>query len=288
MPTRIVREGILTSASVNSLTERAELFYRRLMSVADDYGRYYAGLLHLRVNCYPTKPESVSEADVQQMLSECIAAKLITIYGGGKYLLIANFNQQTRTKSKFPEPTENELLISCKADDKQMLSLVGGGDVVVVEGVGERGQTPPAPEIPTEDEAVARTMTSGIPEDFTRYVYQDWASRSGKDAGGVVVNFLPYVLKRWAREQVEWKAKTHKGRKSSAPENGSKAVGVPSMSEITAYAREKWADDDRHPNWASSFYRYWNDAKRQWKRGEKLIDWKPEFTKQVSNWRRPT
>jgi hypothetical protein len=53
MPTRIIREGILTSERVDKLSERAELFYRRLMSVADDYGRYFANPANLRVNCYP-------------------------------------------------------------------------------------------------------------------------------------------------------------------------------------------------------------------------------------------
>ena len=39
MPSRILREGINTSPKVNALSPMAELFYRRLMTVADDYGR---------------------------------------------------------------------------------------------------------------------------------------------------------------------------------------------------------------------------------------------------------
>ena len=73
-----------------------------------------------------------------------------------------------------------------------------------------------APEIPTLKEAIAMTMTAGIPDDFVTYVYEDWAGRAGKDAGGVVVRWLGYVTKRWSREQVEWKGKTHKGNKSNA------------------------------------------------------------------------
>ncbi len=40
MPNRVIREGILNSQRVNKLTEPAELFYRRLMSVVDDFGRF--------------------------------------------------------------------------------------------------------------------------------------------------------------------------------------------------------------------------------------------------------
>ena len=75
-------------------------------------------------------------------------------------------------------------------------------------------------EILTEAEAVASVMIVGIPEAFSRYVYADWSTRAGKDAGGVLVSFCPYCTKRWAREQVEWKAKTHKGTKAPTDRNG--------------------------------------------------------------------
>lgn len=71
-----------------------------------------------------------------------------------------------------------------------------------------------ANEIPELKECIARTMTVGIPEKFTKHVYEDWSTRSGKDAGGVVVAFLPYVTKRWMREQVEWRNGNHKGTKT--------------------------------------------------------------------------
>lgn len=129
MPTRIIREGIITSEAINSLSPQSELFYRRLMSVADDYGRYYAHPSLLRAACYPLQLDKISDKDVKQMLSECIAVDLLVIYGSGKYLSITKFGQQTRSKSKFPEPTDSELLSKCKSNDKQMLSLVGVGDV---------------------------------------------------------------------------------------------------------------------------------------------------------------
>ena len=75
-------------------------------------------------------------------------------------------------------------------------------------------------EIPTEQEAIASTMTAGIPETFSRHVYSDWASRSGKDASGVIVAWLPYVTKRWSREGIEWRNGKHKGNKSVAQPAG--------------------------------------------------------------------
>ncbi len=42
MPVRLIRPGILSSLRVNRLTEGQEVFYRRLLSVVDDFGRYDA------------------------------------------------------------------------------------------------------------------------------------------------------------------------------------------------------------------------------------------------------
>ena len=80
------------------------------------------------------------------------------------------------------------------------------------------GHSASASEVEDVNCCVLKTMNAGIPEAFTRYVHADWSSRAGKDAGGVAVAFLPYVTKRWVREQVEWKSGQHKGAaKTDAP-----------------------------------------------------------------------
>lgn len=80
------------------------------------------------------------------------------------------------------------------------------------EGLGEK----PAPEIPTEDQAVAQTMTAGVVEEFARYVYRTWFSQSGKNGNGISVQWLPYVVGRWKNEGVEWRNGTHRGNRTGA------------------------------------------------------------------------
>lgn len=137
MPTRILREGILTSPRVIQLSWPAEVFYRRLMSVVDDFGRYHAHLTLLRAACYPhpSQLEKVSDSDVGKWIGECRKAALVRVYevASVQYLEMLDFRQQQRGKSKFPEPPDKsakQLLSECKADEKQSLSL----DVVEVEG----------------------------------------------------------------------------------------------------------------------------------------------------------
>lgn len=118
MPNRILREGILTSQRVNRLGWAEEVFYRRLMSVVDDYGRYYADHGMLRAACYPRQLNKVSDSDVGKWLRACADADLVRVYpaeDGESYLELLNFGQQVRAKkSKFPD-----MRSTCAADAKQ-------------------------------------------------------------------------------------------------------------------------------------------------------------------------
>jgi hypothetical protein len=105
MPNRIIRDGILTSKPINALSEGAELFYRRLMSVVDDFGRFHAELTILRTQVYPLKPDVYPEAAVCAFLAECERAGLVRVYESSRsrFLEILNFRQRTRAQgSKFP------------------------------------------------------------------------------------------------------------------------------------------------------------------------------------------
>lgn len=80
MPNRILREGILTSERVNTLEWDAEVFYRRLMSVVDDFGRYTANPKLLRAALYPLQIEKVRDTNIAQWLDACVESGLVRIY----------------------------------------------------------------------------------------------------------------------------------------------------------------------------------------------------------------
>lgn len=127
MPSRIIREGIISSPRINALSLGAEVFYRRVMTVADDYGRYHASPVTLRGALWPICPEKVTEKQIVSWLSECLATAnpLIIIYEvqGCTYLQITDFGQQIRGKSKFPAPEEGKPNNpNCLSDDEQAQS----------------------------------------------------------------------------------------------------------------------------------------------------------------------
>lgn len=110
MPERIVRPGILTSDPINSLSWPAECFYRRLMSVVDDYGRFDGRVSVLRANCYPLKLDHVSDADVRKWRSETVEAGVVSVYEveGKEYVQVEKFNQRMRGKPRWPAPTRGD------------------------------------------------------------------------------------------------------------------------------------------------------------------------------------
>lgn len=132
MPNRILREAILSSAAVAMLKPAEEVFYRRLMSIVDDYGRHEAHPQLLKSKCYPLA-EHVKSNDVSLWLQACKSAGLIAHYqsGGKDYLEIFKFQQQVRSKSKCPDPTGDDI---CVSDAKQVIANAHLG-VCVFEGV---------------------------------------------------------------------------------------------------------------------------------------------------------
>jgi hypothetical protein len=140
MPNRILREGILTSPRISKLPGWAEeVFYRRVMSVVDDFGRYYADHGLLRAACYPRQLNKVSDSDIGKWLTACVNAALVRVYpasDGESYLQLIDFRQQARAKeSKFPAPPS-----TCAADAMQVIS--GGRADAPVFVFGDVSATP--------------------------------------------------------------------------------------------------------------------------------------------------
>lgn len=105
MPNRVIREGILDSDRVDKLSWPAEVFYRRLMSIVDDFGRCDGRIQIIRSKLYPLRMDKVSMADVEKWMDECSIAGLISRYEvqNKPYLEILDFGQSLRRMvSAFP------------------------------------------------------------------------------------------------------------------------------------------------------------------------------------------
>lgn len=110
MPTRLLREGILTSERVDQLDAAGEVFYRRLMSKVDDHGYYDARPSILRTSLYPLRVDRVREADITRWIAACEKAGLIALYShdGKPYMQMLDTKWVARSEPKCPpRTTEN-------------------------------------------------------------------------------------------------------------------------------------------------------------------------------------
>jgi hypothetical protein len=166
MPNRIVRDAILTSESVSGLDWAEEVFYRRLMSVVDDYGRSEANPQLLRSRCYPLQVDKVRVADISRWMAACQKAGLIAHYevSGKWYLQIEKFGQQQRSPSKHPPPSAEPLLAIDSRCQQTPSNEHLGVSVVVVE-----------------DGGVSRSRAKrSLPVDFSvSSRVRDWAKEKG-------------------------------------------------------------------------------------------------------------
>lgn len=152
MPNRIVREAILSSEKVASLGWPEEVFYRRLMSVVDDYGRTEANPQLLRARCYPLQTDTVRVADITRWIAACEKAGVILGYAveGKQYLELSKFQQQQRTASKCPPPPAFDSKCSQEIANAHLGVVVSV--VEVVDGASPAEPAPlPAILIPVND-----------------------------------------------------------------------------------------------------------------------------------------
>ena len=161
MPNRILREGINSSVRVNQLSVEAEVFYRRLMSAVDDYGRTEALVELLLARLYPLKVLQISVSDLAEWIDECISAGLMTLYvvDSKAFIELVDFNQQKRAKaSKCPSP-EKHMLCTCYASATHVISnahlgvcVCGGEGVCVYCSEVDEPPAEPPPAEPDEEE----------------------------------------------------------------------------------------------------------------------------------------
>lgn len=133
MPNRIVREAILSSERVAALAWPEEVFYRRLMSIVDDYGRTEANPQLLRSKCYPLQTDTVRAADISRWMAACQKAGLILGYevSGKQYLELLNFGQQQRSASKCPQPPASDINCLHPLADEHLVVSVSVSEGVV-------------------------------------------------------------------------------------------------------------------------------------------------------------
>jgi len=113
MPSRVIKESILSSPNLNRLSMAAECHFYRLLVTADDHGCFEATPLLVKGTVYPLRPK-VSVEDVKKWHAELVEQGLCKFWENGDermYGLYTSFSSHQRIRSthrrKTPEPPED-------------------------------------------------------------------------------------------------------------------------------------------------------------------------------------
>lgn len=113
MPNRIIKESICESKKLSEVSFFAEDLYKRLITYADDYGRFNADYQVLRARLYPREIEIVTDEDIEDAMTELIGVGKIRFYTSIPrkeiYGCFPNWNEHQRvrdSKKKIPDPSD--------------------------------------------------------------------------------------------------------------------------------------------------------------------------------------
>jgi uncharacterized protein YdaU (DUF1376 family) len=136
----------------------------------------------------------------------------------------------------------------------------------------------PEANIPTWAEIKAFAALDGIPESVAKDFFDHYSSKN------LWLNKYHRLINARGSLAV-WNNNQRKLNAGKPAPPNAKPTGAPTRGDVLKYANEKWGEDPRHVNWAVSFHTYWGDAKRNWQRNGKLIDWQIELGNQVAKFR---
>jgi len=127
MPNRLLKEGIVDSSLIDSLTSEEEVFFYRLLVVSDDFGRMDARPAILKSRCFPLKEFKTEKID--NWLRSLVRHKLVIMYivDEKPYLQILKWEQRVRSKGKYPSPDGSQPIDIVQTFDSNLLTDDGLG-----------------------------------------------------------------------------------------------------------------------------------------------------------------
>ena len=120
MPNRMIRESILRSLTVDTLSLGAEVLFYRLMLNADDFGIFPAHPNLVLSSCFPMRAKVLAISQVERWLKE-LGQELVCYYqvDGKRFGHFISWEKHQRIRalhSKYPLPTSADICCHLSAD----------------------------------------------------------------------------------------------------------------------------------------------------------------------------
>jgi hypothetical protein len=124
LPNRIIRESCRTSVSLAQLSHGAERMWWRLLTCADDFGRFQADITLLHAACFPRQLLTIHQADVRAWLEELIKQDMVRLYqhSGSEYGYFINWDKHNKKRAKYPKYPDPGQHMLTSADIREHMS----------------------------------------------------------------------------------------------------------------------------------------------------------------------
>lgn len=116
MPNRIIKDSICESEGLSECSFFARDLYNRLITYADDYGRFNADTQIMYARLYPRELDSVTQEDIIDALLELVGVGKISFYTSkarhGVYGVFPRWGEHQRireSKAKCPDPDDTDV-----------------------------------------------------------------------------------------------------------------------------------------------------------------------------------
>lgn len=116
MPNRIIKESINESRSLSECSFFTQDLYKRLITYADDYGRFNADTQIMLSRLYPRDTDIISHEDIIKALIDLCGAEKVQFYTSQPrkdiYGCFPNWGEHQRirdSKTKYPAPDDTEV-----------------------------------------------------------------------------------------------------------------------------------------------------------------------------------
>ena len=230
MPTRLIRDSICKSESIDELTWFEEVFFYRLIVICDDYGRYDARPKILKADMFPLK-DGVTLTQIEKALNKLSTVGMVQVYEYDQkpFLQLITWEkyQNVRNhKSKYPQPPSltnniielNTIENSCIQSQTDVTVIqsesnpnpnteseskegadAGASDTVASSGKDKRGKFVP----PTVEEVRAYCLKRGNninAQSFIDYFTEsNWIDSEGKP------------VRNWKQKIITWEGRGKNG-----------------------------------------------------------------------------
>lgn len=118
MPNRIIKESINESLGLSIVSSFSRDLYTRLITYADDYGRFNSDPPIMRARLYPRELIAVTEEDIIDALAELSSVDKVRLYVGenqrtdgvfGYFPYWSDHQRIRQSRAKWPEPGVDEI-----------------------------------------------------------------------------------------------------------------------------------------------------------------------------------